>query len=157
MKKISSEKQKLIQELLQAGRENGAAIVMFHTAIGNQMGLNATDSKTMDILDRKGPLTAGEIAEETGLATASVTGLIDRLEKLGFVERVRDAKDRRKVFVKPIFDEYEKQGQIFSSLVNSLTGLYSNYKDSELATILDFIRKLTVTFREETNKLQPKD
>src|SRR5690606_3398227 len=60
---------------------------------------SSTDVKTLDVLLRLGPLTAGQVAQHTGLATASVTSLIDRLERRGYVERVRDAGDRRRVYV----------------------------------------------------------
>jgi DNA-binding transcriptional ArsR family regulator len=78
----------LVEGILAAGRESSAATVMLHTAIAERSGLTATDTKTIDTLIRLGPVTAGELAGYTGLATASVTSLIDRLEKKGLV-RVR--------------------------------------------------------------------
>ena len=84
----------LVAALSRAGRIQSDATVMFHSAVAERMGLSVTEQKTIGILDRLGPLSAGEIAAHTGLATASVTSLIDRLEAKGFAQRVRDQKDR---------------------------------------------------------------
>ena len=81
------------------GREFSTAIVMFHEAVGRLMGLSAVERKCIDVLRRLGPVTAGTIGEHTGLTTGAVTGLMDRLEKAGYVRRERDPSDRRKVVV----------------------------------------------------------
>jgi len=81
------------------GREFSTAIVMFHEAVGRLMGLSAVERKCIDVLRRLGPVTAGTIGEHTGLTTGAVTGLMDRLEKAGYVRRERDPGDRRKVVV----------------------------------------------------------
>ncbi|WP_392435861.1 MarR family transcriptional regulator [Chlorogloeopsis fritschii PCC 9212] len=73
-----------------AGRELSAATVLFHTAIAERLGLNTTDHKCADILAQTGAITAGELAERTGLTTGAITGVVDRLEKAGFVRRERD-------------------------------------------------------------------
>ena len=70
-------------------REHNAAAVAFHGAVAARFGLNMTDLKALDILERTGPRTAGEIAAETGLAAASVTALIDRLARKRCVRRHR--------------------------------------------------------------------
>ncbi|MGH2369932.1 MAG: MarR family winged helix-turn-helix transcriptional regulator, partial [Chloroflexota bacterium] len=98
---VDARRSELLDALSQAGREHSTATILFHSAISEQLGLGVTDMKTLDYLARLGPLTAGELGERTGLATASVTGLIDRLEAKGFVRRVRDTKDRRRVIVEP--------------------------------------------------------
>lgn len=64
-----------------------------------RLGLGGTDSRFLTLLDVYGPLTPGRLAQLTGLTTGSVTGVIDRLERAGFVSRERDDADRRKVRV----------------------------------------------------------
>jgi DNA-binding MarR family transcriptional regulator len=66
-----------------------------------RLGLGGTDSRFLTLLDVYGPLTPGRLAQLTGLTTGSVTGVIDRLERAGFVSRERDDADRRKVRVIP--------------------------------------------------------
>ena len=88
-----------IDGVLDAGRVIGAEAVLFHAALSARMGLSPVEEKTLDVLQREGPLTAGELSKHTGLAPPSVTGLINRLEKKGFVRRVADDEDGRRVRV----------------------------------------------------------
>src|SRR5579871_2016463 len=87
-----------LQEGNLLGRDFVAAVVVFHELVGRCLGLSATDRKCLDLLSR-GPVTAGEIAKFTGLTTGAVTGIIDRLAKAGYAERVNDPQDRRRVLV----------------------------------------------------------
>src|SRR5919201_431152 len=90
----------LLQALGMAGRELSAHTVMFHTAVVQRLHLHVSDHKAFDFILRRGPGSAGELAKITGLTSGAVTGVIDRLEKAGFVERVPDPEDRRKVLVR---------------------------------------------------------
>ncbi|GJM74993.1 hypothetical protein HMSSN036_72090 [Paenibacillus macerans] len=83
-------------------RENGTRAVMLHQTISEKIGLNATDHKCLDYLLKAGPVTAGRLAELTGLTTGAVTSVIDRLEQAGFATRDKDPNDRRKVLVKAV-------------------------------------------------------
>src|SRR5580698_4319814 len=80
------------------GRDFIAAVVVFHDLVGRCLGVSATDRKCLDLLSR-GPVTAGELARFTGLTTGAVTGIIDRLVKAGYAERISDPEDRRRVLV----------------------------------------------------------
>jgi DNA-binding MarR family transcriptional regulator len=93
---------------------------VFHSAVAGQLDLHPTGCKTLGILERLGPLSAGESARHSGLATASVTNLIDRLEEKGFVRRVRDANDRRRVLVEPRRERLAGGRALFASTVASL-------------------------------------
>src|SRR5688500_13571789 len=68
-------------------------------AVAARQGLSASEEKALDLLERSGPLTAGELARQSGLAPASVTALINRLEAKGFARRVQNPGDRRSVLV----------------------------------------------------------
>lgn len=144
----------LVLEVMRAGRENGAASIMYHTAVGELLGLSPSDHKTLDILTRKGALTAGDLANETGLATASVTSLIDRLEEQKLVRRVRDSEDRRKVYVQLEEGSTGDLHTVVQHFVQSLRTLVSSYKETELHTILNFLEDLTEVFRKETERLR---
>jgi DNA-binding MarR family transcriptional regulator len=143
----------LLEALHLAGRESSAATVLFHSAIAGRAGLAVTDTKTIDTLLRLGPLTAGELATHTGLATASVTALIDRLERKGLVQRVRDSQDRRRVIVKPVQARIEQGSAIFESIRTYYQDLLDPYTDDQLATILDYIRRATQRTREVTARI----
>src|SRR5262249_38277119 len=130
--------------------------VFFHTAVAEQIGLGPTDEKTVLILSGLGPLTAGEIAQYTGLTTASVTSLIDRLENKGFVQRVRDSKDRRGVIVELNQERLTELGQVFASVGGVFEDLFKVYDDEQLATIVDYLIRSAKLSREAITQLSQK-
>jgi DNA-binding MarR family transcriptional regulator len=136
----SDARSELLQALIRAIYESSTAAVFFHSAIGETVGLGATDEKTLLILSG-GPLTVGEIAQHTGLTSASATSLIDRLERKGFVERVRDVQDRRKVIVQVNEQKLAEMMQAFSTFSGLFDDFLDSYSDEQLATITDFISK----------------
>jgi DNA-binding MarR family transcriptional regulator len=129
-------------------REQSALTVMFHTKVAEQMGLSATDEKCLDLAMRaEGPLTAGRIAELSGLSTGAVTGVIDRLERAGFVRRVRDPHDRRKVLVQVTPGDLGKFEQLFGKAQASLVEVLSHFDDDELQVIERYLQLQIETFR----------
>ncbi|MFE3451808.1 MarR family winged helix-turn-helix transcriptional regulator [Nonomuraea sp. NPDC059194] len=140
---ISEHRKKLLESLFVAGRENSNAVVMFHTAVAAHIGLGMTEEKALDLLQRRGPMTAGEISQHTGLAPASVSGLIDRLEAKGLVHRTRDTRDKRRVIVEVDYGKLGGFANLFDELVAGLTELYMGYTDEQLEVILDFLTRAT--------------
>jgi DNA-binding MarR family transcriptional regulator len=132
--------QQLIDTFTFAIYQNSTLAVFFHTAVAEQIGLGATEEKTLLILSG-GPLTAGEIAQKTGLTTPSVTSLIDRLERKGFVRRVRDLHDRRRVFVEVNQARLAELMQVFASLQGTFEDLIDGYSDEQVETILSFLNR----------------
>lgn len=133
------QRQELLAGLNDAFRQLSAATVLFHQAIADRLGMNITDHKCADILSRTGPVTAGELAQRTGLTTGAITGVIDRLEQGGFVRRVRDPHDRRRVIVEPVVKRMEQViGPLFESMGRAAAELCARYSTKELAVIHDF-------------------
>jgi DNA-binding MarR family transcriptional regulator len=133
----------LLEELALAGRAMSAATVMFHSTVAERQGLSATEEKALDLLERFGPLTAGELAKRSGLAPASVTGLINRLERKGFARRVAHPSDRRSVLVEVDAERvYAGMAPLFADWVHSLEELYEGYSDDQLELILDFLTEV---------------
>jgi DNA-binding MarR family transcriptional regulator len=132
----------LLRELEAAGRAQSAATVMFHSVLAAKRGLSATEEKALDLLDRFGPLTAGELARRAGLAPASVTGLVDRLERKGFARRVPHPRDGRSVLVEVDHDQVMASlGPLFADWFRSLDELWAGYSDEQLELILDFLNE----------------
>src|SRR6266567_2985868 len=131
----SSKREDLVEAVINASRESSTTAVFFHTSVAEQVGLGATEEKTLFLLSRLGPLTAGEIAHHTGLTTPSVTSLIDRLESKGFVHRVRDTRDRRRVIVERNEERLAELDQVFHSLQKNFMDFLERYSDDQLATI----------------------
>ena len=151
-----SEREKLLEEAVRAVYTASTAAVFFHTAVAEQIGLGPTDEKTILILSGLGPLTAGEIAQYTGLTTASVTSLIDRLEEKGFVKRVRDTKDRRRVIVELNQTRLAELMQVFASVGGIFEGLLPAYNDEQLTTIIDYLTRSAKLSQEAVARLSQK-
>jgi len=101
----SPERARLATEFGAALRMTGSLMQLVGQAAADRIGINATDLNCLNILSFSGSLTAGGLARATGLTTASITGVIDRLEQAGYVRRERDAKDRRRVVVHLVLDK----------------------------------------------------
>ncbi|MBV1851550.1 MarR family transcriptional regulator [Catellatospora tritici] len=147
----------LVERLHLAGREISAAAVMFHTALAARHGLSATEEKALDLLDRHGPMTPRELGTASGLAPASVTGLIDRLERKGFARRAPHPQDRRSVLVEVALDRAGDLGPLFEDWVRSLDELLARYSDAELAVIIDFLSESAARQRAATTRLSQQD
>lgn len=152
-KELERKRSTVIDEIKRVGREHSTATIMFHSTLAEKVGVAATDWKALDLLDRAGALTAGEIAAQTGLATGSVTSLIDRLERKRLVKRVHDDQDRRRVIVKPRENLGARFFPLMASFAKSANELFSRYSDHELETILDFLTRNATRVRGETAKL----
>jgi len=130
----------LIAELTTSMRQTIVETVLLFELLTRHIGINATDMQCLNILDFEGPVTAGRLAELTGLTTGAITAAIDRLEKGGFVERVRDPKDRRRVVVRRLSLRQE-DFEIFHTIYELWVAHCATYSDQELALLLDFLEK----------------
>lgn len=141
---------RLVQELRDAVRAHSTAAVLFHAAVAERFGLGPTDIKAVELLHRLGPLSAGELVERTGLASSSVTALIDRLVDQGLTRRVRDSGDRRRVVVELVPHAVGEVAAQFGGVTRTADGLWQAYSDQELELILDFLRRTTELLSDES-------
>ena len=150
---VSAPRRQLLDALFVAGRELSAAAVMFHTALAAQQGLSATEEKALDLLDRYGPLTARQLAERSGLAPASVTGLVGRLEAKGFARRTRNPADGRSVLIETVPDRLAGLGPLFADWTRELEALSGRYTDADLGVITDFLTESARRQKDATARL----
>ncbi|WNC15970.1 MarR family transcriptional regulator [Brevibacillus brevis] len=150
--KTENEWTPLQRDLLLEVRKNSSRAVMFHQAISDRLGLNATDHKCLDYLLSSGPVTAGRLAELTGLTTGAVTNVIDRLEKAGYIVRDKDPNDRRRVVVKPVPEKVSAISPLFQSILEKTIRIIDSYTEQEQTAILDFLRRCNDMTLEEMNR-----
>lgn len=140
----------VLQRFADLGREGSTLAVLRHARIAEQMGLSGTDHKALDLASRaEGPLTAGRIAQLTGLSTGAVTGVIDRLERAGFVRRVRDTQDRRKVLVEILPMDEEKYAPLFASALDAVEQVLEKFTPAERAIVERYEREVQRLMRAE--------
>lgn len=126
--------------LEQALREVSGTGVLFSQAAAERLGLNSTDLECLGLI-ASGPVTAGELAQATGLTTGAITGVIDRLERAGYAQREHDTMDRRKVRVRAQPEGLRRAAPIFEPMRCATAEVLSRFSDGELALILDFLTR----------------
>jgi DNA-binding MarR family transcriptional regulator len=151
-----NKREEIIQAIIEKRREMSTETIMFHQAVADTLGLYITDHKCLDLIRQYGAMPAGRLAELTGLTTGAVTGIIDRLEKAGYVRRANDPKDRRRTIVEPTKNKKleRKIEVIFIPLHERMRKLLSLYSDSELAFLLDVLTKTLDQSHQELMKLR---
>jgi DNA-binding MarR family transcriptional regulator len=133
------------------GRELSTAIVMFHEAVGARLGLSASDQRALTLIGKHGPLTAGQLAEHTGLTPGAITGMVDRLERAGLARREPDPSDRRRVRVAST--GAGGQPEVFRELAAATNEIVSRYTESEQRAIADYLARTIDVLRAQTRKL----
>ena len=126
---------------------------LFDEAAAALAGLNRTDFRCLDIVWQDGPLTAGELAAKARLTSGAVTAVLDRLEEAGYVRRVRDVADRRRVLVEFMPDLTERAQAGYGPLVADGEQLLARFSEDELEVIADFIRSNRELLRKHTGRL----
>lgn len=123
----------------EAVRANQSATDFFDEAMSTFLGINRTDGRCIDIIDRLGRVSAGQLANESGLTTGAVTAVIDRLESAGYVRRVRDPIDRRKVWVEITEDMASIIERVFGYYMRSGGQLMDRFTPDQLDAIMRFM------------------
>ncbi len=144
--------------LLEQLSEMGGLSALLSATIAALAGINPTDLESLDLLRRHGPMTAGRLAELTGLTTGAITGVIDRLERRGYARREADPTDRRRVIVRA---DLERAGQdlgaFYVGLSEAVTAIVESYSDRDLAVIADAVGRVNDTLRATIGQLRQPD
>jgi DNA-binding MarR family transcriptional regulator len=135
----------MLRSLGDLARKFSTQTVLLHEVIAQTVGLNATDTRCLSLIrfHPEGMVTAGWLADLTGLTTGAITHILDRLEKRGFVERVRDTEDRRKVFVRLRPENFEELSSQYEALGKSYMKLVDRYSDEELKLIFGYLEGMS--------------
>jgi DNA-binding MarR family transcriptional regulator len=165
-----AERRRLEHEFLLALRRAGSVLQLLGAASAERIGINVTDLNCLNILwlagdttagdttagdMTAGDMTAGDLARVTGLTTASITGVLDRLEESGFVHRERDTRDRRRVIVRPDpVRGANDVGPVFAPVVAAWRAVAAGYTDDQLALILEFQGQVERIMRERLIELR---
>jgi DNA-binding MarR family transcriptional regulator len=137
---LSRQKRDIFDELIREVRRSHAATDRFDQAVADALGINRTDMRCLDIVQLEGPVTAGRLAELTGLTTGAITTVIDRLEKAGFARRVRDPHDRRRVLVEMSPETMRGSENFYGEQIAESERIYKRYTLEQLELLLGFVR-----------------
>ena len=144
----------LMRELEHAMRKSSAQGTIFAQAVAERAGVSSSDMDCVDFLNVEGRMTAGRLAELTGLTTGAITGVVDRMEKAGLVRRERDSEDRRKVFIVPAPERVVEIGRFYEPMQRAMHKLWDTYTDAELKLLLRFANQGYTTMLAATEELK---
>ena len=135
-------RKQLVSAIVEQARRGSTRSVLLHTVVAERLGLNPSDHKCADLLmSESGVSTPGRLAELTGLSSGAITGVLDRLERAGFVVREADPHDRRRTWVRLTPERMPNMKRIFSPLAQGMEKLCAGYTLAELQLILRFMRE----------------
>jgi DNA-binding MarR family transcriptional regulator len=151
---VSKEREQLISEVREAFRLNGQAGDAMDQAASEFLGIHRTDTRLLDVLQMKGRMSAGELAKAGQLSPGALTAALDRLERAGYVRRVRDENDRRRVLVE-ITDELEKlTWELYGPLAASGDAMLRDLTEEHLTIMRDVMHEAARLQMEQADRVR---
>lgn len=148
-------KKDLIEELIHEFRVSGNQDDAFDSLAAERLGVSETDLRCLNIIENSGGLSAGELARQSGLTAGAVTGVIDRLEKVGYARRVSDPADRRRIRVEVTPTFYRLTERIWGPLATDWQRTLSKlFTVKELERITAFLRATNELGRRHLDRLR---
>jgi DNA-binding MarR family transcriptional regulator len=122
-------------------RELSIQLALLNHHVSARLELKDVDLDCLNLIDRHGPLSPSVLARRAGVHPATITGILDRLERGGWVARDRDPTDRRAVVVRSLRDRYADLMRLYSGMSRSMNQILGGYDDTELELLADFLRR----------------
>ena len=144
---------RLTAQIKESLRELNIQLALLNHQVVTHLDLNDTDLHCLEILNRRGPLSPSALARSAGLHPATITGILDRLERGGWVVRERAATDRRAVTVRPLNDRVAELFGLYAGMNASMDDVCAGYTETELEVIDDFLRRTTRAGEDATSDL----
>ena len=148
-----SERRRTTASIRQSLRALSIQLSLLNHQVGAQVGLNDVDLDCLDLITRHGPLSPSALAQRAALHPATITGILDRLERGGWVARERDPSDRRAVLVRALRDRVADLVRLYAGMNSSMSTICAGYSDAELSAIADFLRRTVDAGQAATDKL----
>lgn len=130
------------------------AVDTFDETVAEYLGINRTDLRCMDVLLEQGEATPGYLADALGLTTGSVTAMLDRLEKLNYLERRPDPNDRRRIMVRPSQRALALTDKIYGPLAAEGGRGLSRYSRAELELLIEVLRRIQAAQEAHTERIR---
>jgi DNA-binding MarR family transcriptional regulator len=147
----------LVVAIKQSLRELINQLSLLNHQVSAHLELKDADLDCLDLINRDGPLTPSALARRAGLHPATMTGVLDRLEKGGWIARDRDSADRRAVVIRALRDRGGEMMQLYSGMNRQINQICEGYGAPELEVLSDFLRRTTAAGRSATDELAGKD
>jgi DNA-binding MarR family transcriptional regulator len=122
-------------------RALGIEMSLLNHRIAASLQLSDTDLDALNVISRYGPVSPRGLAQRCGLHPATTTGVIDRLERAGWVSREPDPADRRGVLVRFVSGRGTEMAHVYAGMNTSMREILDDYRDDELALIAGFLER----------------
>jgi len=149
----AARRRQLIDAAAMAARLQQNAYDRFEDAVAGYFGVNRTAMRCLEVLDRLGQQTAGELATQTGLTSGAVTAMLDRLERAGLVRRLADASDRRRVLVQMTDRAAQLAADVYEPLAEEMAE-FERYTDDQLRLLAEFLQTATRTLERHAGRVE---
>ena len=134
---------KLAEEIVgRLARQHSTAVVLFHHAVAERLGLGPTDHKCLDLLRDRGTMTGSELSAVTGLTSGAITGVVSRLERAGYLRREQDPSDGRKQILSPARKGVNIQ-EVINPLREDVAASLEDFDSHQLTAISEFLSRST--------------
>jgi DNA-binding MarR family transcriptional regulator len=147
------QRRRLTTDIKASLRELRSQLSLLNHHVGAHVALKDVDLDCLDLINQHGPLSPSALARRAGLRPATITGILDRLERGGWVARERDPADRRAVVVHARRDRNAELLGLFAGMNAAMDRLLAAYGDDQLELLADFLRRTTDAGRNATDHL----
>ncbi len=136
-------KHELAEEIVgRLARQHSTAVVLFHHAVAERLGLGPTDHKCLDLLRERGPMAGSDLGAITGLTSGAITGVVARLERAGYLRREPDRHDGRKQILHLALAPTHMH-DVIGPLRQDVAALLENFDTHQLTAIAEFLSRTT--------------
>ena len=142
-----------IAEAKQHLRDLRIELALLNHRIGARTEIRDADFDSLDLIARDGPISPTALARRAGVHLATMTGILDRLEKGGWVARVRVEHDRRAVLISAVPDRQRRILDLYGGMNDSLDEIFRDYSDEQIEVIAEFLGRCTQAGQEATSRL----
>jgi DNA-binding MarR family transcriptional regulator len=147
------QRKRLNLEIRDSLRELGIQLALLNHHVGAHLDLRDVDFDCLNLISRHGPLSPSALSQLAGLHPATMTGILDRLERGGWVGRERDPADRRAVLVRALRGRSADVPRLYSGMSTSMNKLLAGYENAELELLADFLHRAANAGRNAANDL----
>jgi DNA-binding MarR family transcriptional regulator len=130
-----------VAEVKQGLRELRTELAILNHRVSTRSQIKDGDLDCLDIISRDGPISPSTLARRAGVHVATMTGILDRLEREGWIVRDRDQRDRRAVLVRGLPGRQRGLIRLYDGMNTALDGILGGYTDDQLDLIAGFLRR----------------